>query len=83
MRAKEIDTLIPFGIATSGVVLSTLLHAADADYRVVVVPDCCADLDADLHACLFDKLFPRQATVVSASELVDALRSAETGAVSN
>jgi nicotinamidase-related amidase len=45
LRAKEIDTLILFGIATSGVVLSTLLHAADTDYRLVVIKDCCADLD--------------------------------------
>src|SRR5262249_24877697 len=37
LRAKDIDTLILFGIATSGVVLSTLLHAADADYRLVVI----------------------------------------------
>jgi nicotinamidase-related amidase len=37
LRAKEIDTLILFGLATSGVVLSTLLEAADADYRTVVM----------------------------------------------
>jgi nicotinamidase-related amidase len=73
LRARDIDTLILFGIATSGVVLSTLLHAADADYRIVVVSDCCADLDPELHRCLMEKLFPRQATVVSASQLVEAL----------
>ena len=33
LRAKDIDTLILFGIATSGV-LSTLLDAAAADYRL-------------------------------------------------
>jgi nicotinamidase-related amidase len=43
LRAKEIDTLVMFGIATSGVVLSTLLDAVDADYRVIVIKDCCAD----------------------------------------
>jgi len=52
LRANEIDTLILFGIATSGVVLVTLLQAADADYRLYVIQDCCADLDAELHACL-------------------------------
>jgi len=31
LRAKEIETLILFGIATSGVVLSTRVEAADAD----------------------------------------------------
>ena len=76
LRAKDIDTLILFGIATSGVVLSTVRHAADADYRLIVVKDCCADQDPEVHACLMDKVFPRQATVVSASELLDALKSA-------
>ena len=74
LRANDLDTLVLFGIATSGVVLSTLLHAIDADYRLVVIKDCCADLDKELHACLLDKLFPRVATVLSADEVVEALK---------
>ncbi len=70
LRAKDIDTLVLLGIATSGVVLSTVLHAADADYRLVVIKDCCADLDVEVHSCLVEKVFPRQATVVSASEFL-------------
>lgn len=70
LRAKDIDTLVMFGIATSGVVLSTALQAGDADYRVIVVKDCCADLDAEVHACLVEKVFPRQASVVTADEAV-------------
>lgn len=73
LRANGIDTLVLCGIATSGVVLSTLRHAADADYRIVVVRDCCADADPEVHACLIDKVFPRQATVVGAAELQAAL----------
>jgi nicotinamidase-related amidase len=80
LRAKEVDTLILFGIATSGVVLSTVLQAADADYRLFVIRDCCADLDQELHACLLDKLFGRQATVVTASEFLGALGSMQTSA---
>jgi len=49
LRAKEIETIVLFGIATSGVVLSTLLQAGDADYRIVVIADCCADQDEELH----------------------------------
>lgn len=75
LRARDIETLILFGIATSGVVLSTVRHAADADYRLIVIKDCCADLDAEVHACLVDKVFPRQAAVVSAGELLEALKS--------
>jgi nicotinamidase-related amidase len=74
LRAKDIDTLILFGISTSGVVLSTLRHAADADYRIVVIKDCCFDPDPEVHACLMDKVFPRQATITSASEVLDTLK---------
>lgn len=75
LRARNIDTLVLLGIATSGVVLSTLLHAADQDYRLFVIGDCCADLDPEVHACLIEKVFSRQAAVVSAKEFLDALKS--------
>lgn len=75
LRANDIDTLVLFGIATSGVVLSTLLHATDADYRLAVIKDCCADLDQEIHASLLARLIPRVATVLDASEFVEALNS--------
>ena len=73
LRAHGIDTLILFGIATSGVVLSTVRHAADADYRLIVVKDCCADRDPDVHRCLVDTVFPGQATVITAGDLLEVL----------
>lgn len=73
LRAREIDTLILFGIATSGVVLSTLLHASDNDYRLIVVKDCCADLDAEGHNYLVERLFPRLGTVTNSGQLINAL----------
>jgi nicotinamidase-related amidase len=75
LRANEIDTLILFGVATSGVVLSTLLEASDADYRLLVVKDCCADQDPEVHACLIEKVFPRRATVLTSGELLPDLKS--------
>jgi nicotinamidase-related amidase len=75
LRAHGIDTLVLAGVATSGVVLSTLRYAADADFRCVVVQDGCADADAEIHQVLTGKVFPRQATVVSAGQLLAALES--------
>jgi nicotinamidase-related amidase len=75
LRANGITTLALAGIATSGVVLSTLRHAADADYRVVVVQDCCSDRDEDVHRVLMDKVFVRQAAVVQSDTVVAALRA--------
>jgi nicotinamidase-related amidase len=68
LRAKRIDTLVLTGIATSGVVLSTLREAADRDYRLVVLADGCADGDAEVHRVLTEKVFPRQAEISSVAE---------------
>ena len=73
LRANGIETLLLTGIATSGVVLSTLRHAADADYRMLVARDCCSDKDEEVHRVLVEKIFLRQAIVVSADEIVGAL----------
>jgi nicotinamidase-related amidase len=73
LRAKDIHTLVLFGIATSGVVLSTLLDACDRDYEVVVIEDCCADLDAELHRVLLGRLFPQRAQVIASSGFAAAL----------
>ncbi|MGA7313503.1 MAG: cysteine hydrolase [Silvibacterium sp.] len=73
LRAREIQTIVLLGISTSGVVLSTLLQASDADYRPVVIEDCCADLDQELHSALIRRLFPMRADVTSAEDFVTAL----------
>ena len=56
------------GIATSGVVLSTLREAADKDYKLTVLADCCADGDDEIHRVLTTKVFPRQADVLLVDE---------------
>src|SRR6201995_5784015 len=65
LRANEIDTLVLYGIATSGVVLSPLIEAADADYRLAVISDFCAYLDLALHDCLIQRFFPTRGSVLS------------------
>jgi nicotinamidase-related amidase len=75
LRANEVDTLVLQGIATSGVVLSTLLEASDRDYRLVVAKDCCLDQDPEVHACLMEKIFPRRGAVLTAGEIAEALRA--------
>jgi hypothetical protein len=51
-------------------------HGADADYRLVVAGDCCADADEEVHRVLTQKVFVRQATVASAAEVTEALQKA-------
>ena len=64
LRSGGIDALVLCGIATSGVVLSTLREAADKDYALTVLRDACGDRDPEVHSVLLDKVFPRQADVV-------------------
>ncbi|MFD4548006.1 cysteine hydrolase family protein [Streptomyces sp. NPDC058466] len=65
LRAGDIDSLVLTGIATSGVVLSTLRQAADLDFGLTVLSDGCLDGDPEVHQVLTEKVFPRQADVLT------------------
>ncbi len=73
LRSLEVGSLVLTGIATSGVVLSTLRQASDLDYELTVLHDGCADVDPEVHRVLLDKVFPRQASVLSVSEWIEQL----------
>ena len=68
LRAQQIQHIVLTGIATSGVVLSTLREAADKDYRITVLSNGCADADEEVHRVLTTKVFPRQADVLTIEE---------------
>ncbi|WAL69391.1 cysteine hydrolase [Amycolatopsis cynarae] len=68
LRAADLDHLVLSGIATGGVVLSTLRQAADLDYRLTVLSDGCYDPDPEVHRVLVDKVFARQAEVSTVEE---------------
>jgi nicotinamidase-related amidase len=70
LRSLDVDELVLTGIATSGVVLSTLRQAADMDFGLTVLSDLCADGDPETHRVLMEKVFPRQASVVTAAEWI-------------
>jgi nicotinamidase-related amidase len=65
LRGLGADSLVLTGIATSGVVLSTLRQAADLDFRLTVLADGCLDADPEVHRVLTEKVFPRQAEVTT------------------
>jgi nicotinamidase-related amidase len=68
LRSMAINHIVLTGISTSGVVLSTLREAADKDYFLTVLSDCCFDLDEEIHRILMTKIFVRQAEVMKAEE---------------
>jgi nicotinamidase-related amidase len=75
LRAQRIDHLVLTGIATSGVVLSTLRQAADLDFEITVLADGCLDADPEVHRVLTEKVFPAQAEVTTASAWAPAPQS--------
>jgi nicotinamidase-related amidase len=75
LRSLNVDSLVLAGIATSGVVLSTLRQAADLDFELTVLRDGCADADSEVHRVLLEKVFPRQATVTDVEAWVKSLQS--------
>lgn len=68
LRGGDIRHIVLTGIATSGVVLSTLREASDKDYQITVLADCCADGDDEVQRVLTTKVFPRQAEVINVDE---------------
>jgi len=73
LRTLDIDHLVLTGIATSGVVLFTVCQAADLDLGLTVLSDGCLDPDPEVHRLLTEKLFPRQADVLTIEEWCAAI----------
>lgn len=73
LRSLEVRRIVLTGVATSGVVLSTLRAAADLDYEITVLSDGCGDGDPEVHRVLTEKVFPTQATVTTVDEWVASL----------
>lgn len=68
LRAKGIQNMVLTGVATSGVVLSTTREAADKDYTITILADCCADGDDEVHNVLLSKVLSRQADVINVDD---------------
>lgn len=72
LRSLQVTRLVLAGIATGGVVLSTVREAADRDFELVVLSDACADGEAEVHSVLVDRIFPQQATVLTVKAWAEA-----------
>jgi nicotinamidase-related amidase len=74
LAARGVDTLVLTGVATGGVVLSTVRDASDRDYRLVVLEDGCWDADPEVHRVLTEKVFARGGvTVTSIDAFIESL----------
>lgn len=73
LRGFGANSLVLAGVATSGVVLSTIRQAADLDFSLTVLSDGCADRDEEVHRVLTEKVFPTQATVLTVDDWIAGL----------
>ncbi|MFJ9841294.1 cysteine hydrolase [Kitasatospora sp. NPDC101155] len=75
LRERGITTLVVAGISTGGAVLSTVLDAADRDYRLYVLSDGIADPDPEVHDVLLHRVLPSRAHLVDTAALPALLRA--------
>ena len=73
LRSQQIERIVVGGIATSGVVLSTVRAAADLDYRITVLADCCTDPDPYVHRLLTERVFRTSGTVTTSDRWIASL----------
>ncbi|WP_037365610.1 cysteine hydrolase family protein [Nakamurella lactea] len=65
LRAAGAEQVTMAGLATSGVVLSTVRDALERGYRTTVLADACADPDPEVHRVLMDKVIAPNADVLT------------------
>lgn len=73
LRGHGIETLIMAGVTTTGVMLSSLAYASDADYRIIALEDCCYDPDRLAHERVFATAFSTRALIATASDIIGSL----------
>ena len=73
LRAREIDTLLMTGVATNFVVEAAARYAVDADYRVIVLEDCCAAFSEEEHTCSIAQI-DRLAHVATSADFLESIK---------
>ncbi len=74
LKKLNIETIVIMGIQTGNSVLSAVCWAADIDYKSIVISDCCADGDAEVHRFLIEKVLPRRSSVITSQEFLRLLK---------
>jgi len=74
LASREVNTLVLMGIATNWVVEGTARYATDADYRVIVLEDCCAGISVEAHDFSITNILSAIAEVYSSEEFLANLK---------
>jgi nicotinamidase-related amidase len=74
LRSMGVDTLVLTGVGTNGCVETTARHAADLNYRVLIVEDACATLIREEHEHALQHLDRNYVHVKTTEELLRDIR---------
>ena len=73
MKKRGINTLVILGVYTGGAVLSTVKWAAEMDYKMFVISDCCAERDEEVQRVLMGKVLTHKTTVLTTKGFLEML----------
>ena len=73
LAALGVRTVVLSGFATNFVVESTARYACDAWYEVIILRDCCASFNEEIHSFTLDNVLPNIATIFDSVEFIKAL----------
>lgn len=73
LRARRVDTVLFGGYSTNMGVESSVRTARDLGYNVVLLRDCCFNVERDLHEWSITRIMPNYARVMSSGQLLDLL----------
>jgi nicotinamidase-related amidase len=72
LRSRDINTLVLMGVATEFVVETAARYAADLDYRVIVLEDCCASFSDEAHRASLH-IMEHLATVAASADFLESI----------
>ena len=73
MKKRGINALVILGVYTGGAVLSTVKWAAEMDYKMFVISDCCAERDEEVQRVLMGKVLTHKTTVLTTKGFLEML----------
>ena len=74
LRSRDIDTVVLMGVATEFVVEAAARHAADADYRTIVLEDGCASFSDEAHRASLH-VMNHLATIATAADFLKGIQA--------
>jgi nicotinamidase-related amidase len=72
LRSRDTDTVVLMGVATEFVVEAAARHAADADFRVIVLEDCCAAFSDEAHRASLH-IMDHLATLATSADFLESI----------